>query len=264
MPSETRARFDELLTDEAVRGTQVTMVGVGSVGSWATLALMKMGFSVVVWDEDEVGEENVGTQLYGFGQIGMKKVDALKTLAFLTTDVAVVGTTFLDTRPSNLFTNSINLRVGESDRFPRSVLFVAVDSMDTRKELWEGSKRDRKMWNEEKAKLLPGAYPHFSYTLSPTLWVDVRVGAKYGEVHVIQMDKEDEQEQYERTLYSDAEASVEPCRARMFLPTSMMAVSLATHAIKSFAMGEAYPTWCAVDLDSYMSFGLDGVKKTGN
>lgn len=56
----------------------IVVVGAGSIGSWATLALAKMGCSdLTVIDHDEVSEENIGPQIYGPNDIGKKKVSVL-------------------------------------------------------------------------------------------------------------------------------------------------------------------------------------------
>ena len=60
--------------------TPITIVGVGSIGSYATLALAKLGFTnILVIDDGIVEEENISPQLYRLSDIGRPKVDALKT-----------------------------------------------------------------------------------------------------------------------------------------------------------------------------------------
>lgn len=53
------------------------VIGVGMLGSWTAHALARMLRQVVVWDDDKVGNENVGCQAYSEVEIGVPKTEAI-------------------------------------------------------------------------------------------------------------------------------------------------------------------------------------------
>lgn len=56
----------------------VTVIGLGNIGSHATLALAKMGIrNFIVYDFDTVEEHNIASQSYVLADIGAKKTDAI-------------------------------------------------------------------------------------------------------------------------------------------------------------------------------------------
>lgn len=62
---------------------RVTLCGAGAVGSHLTDNLVRQGArSLRVIDHDAVEPHNVGTQLYGNAEVGVKKADALKNRLF--------------------------------------------------------------------------------------------------------------------------------------------------------------------------------------
>ena len=70
-------RQEDLLPD-SMRGIGINIIGVGAVGSFAALALAKMGFkNIKVFDDDKVEEHNISNQFYKLADIGKLKVDAL-------------------------------------------------------------------------------------------------------------------------------------------------------------------------------------------
>jgi hypothetical protein len=73
-----RSRFAALLPNDMLEDVSVLVVGCGTLGSYAALALAKLGvprFTLV--DPDKVGPENVATQLYGLNDVDEYKVYAL-------------------------------------------------------------------------------------------------------------------------------------------------------------------------------------------
>ena len=71
-------RHTDLIKDIDLNA-KITILGVGSVGSYTALALAKLGFrNLTVVDNGFVDAENISPQYYSMNQIGMKKVDALR------------------------------------------------------------------------------------------------------------------------------------------------------------------------------------------
>jgi len=67
----------ELLTGN-LSEVAVDIIGLGMHGSWVAITMARMGISKMrLWDDDEVGEENLETQAYRPVDVGRKKTDAL-------------------------------------------------------------------------------------------------------------------------------------------------------------------------------------------
>src|SRR3990167_6840796 len=68
----------------------ITVIGAGGIGSWATLALAKMGCSnISVIDFDKVEIKNTPSQIYTMSQKGKNKVSALKETVKILTGVDI-------------------------------------------------------------------------------------------------------------------------------------------------------------------------------
>ncbi len=68
----------------------VTIIGVGSVGSWLALNMASVGCTdITVWDADDVESHNVPMSAYGRRDVGKLKVRALAELVELKTGVRI-------------------------------------------------------------------------------------------------------------------------------------------------------------------------------
>lgn len=118
-----RLRQRDLIPELALE-TEVTIIGAGAVGSFLALSLAKMGIQTIrVIDHDTVSEENVGAQIYGPGQIGKPKVDALQETLLQLASKEIIA---------------LNQKY-EKGVF-RGIVISAVDNMETRKLVWENHK----------------------------------------------------------------------------------------------------------------------------
>jgi len=107
-----------------VKGTKVTIVGAGGIGSWAALSLARTGFDVTVFDDDVVEEHNIGGQLFSHQHIGLSKVEALNRVIkyFCGTSItAVVG------------------KVSSCPGNDTAIVILAVDNLDTRRKVVESA-----------------------------------------------------------------------------------------------------------------------------
>ena len=81
-------------TEEAVAklsGLRLALCGAGAVGSNLADNLVRQGFARLrVIDHDKIEEHNVGTQLYGESEVGLWKVEALRTRLFRAAGVEIV------------------------------------------------------------------------------------------------------------------------------------------------------------------------------
>jgi len=104
---------------------KITIIGVGGIGSWAALALAKMGIkNIVLMDYDVVKAHNVGCTTYRKEDIGKLKVQAMKESL-----MGIVSN--LDARPVK-FIPTFSLH---------GLVISCVDSMATRKEIFEVATR---------------------------------------------------------------------------------------------------------------------------
>ena len=80
-------------TEEAIAkiaALRLALCGVGAVGSNLADNLVRQGFSKLrAIDHDKVEEHNVGTQLYGESEVGLWKVEALRTRLFRAAGVEI-------------------------------------------------------------------------------------------------------------------------------------------------------------------------------
>jgi molybdopterin/thiamine biosynthesis adenylyltransferase len=104
------------------------IIGAGATGSWAALTAAKMGWhNFVIWDLDLVESHNLPNQAYDLEHVGSKKVIALKNvLKRFNPNISVK--TF-----DHFFDASNPDHVSELSDY----VFIAVDSLDTRKAIYE-------------------------------------------------------------------------------------------------------------------------------
>lgn len=102
--------------------TKITIIGAGSVGSFITLSLAKMGFSnLEVFDDDVVAPHNLPNQFYRIKDLGKPKVKALAEIIYGFEDIKI--TTHNSRYTGQLLTSDI--------------IISAVDSIPMRREIWE-------------------------------------------------------------------------------------------------------------------------------
>lgn len=107
------------------------IIGVGATGSWAALTAAKMGWhKFQIWDLDLVESHNLPNQAYGVQHVGMKKVDALEQVLKEFNPAIIV-------EKHDYFFDATNpLHTTELTDY----LFIAVDSLDTRKAIYQVAK----------------------------------------------------------------------------------------------------------------------------
>lgn len=117
----------EFFNPSAVQG-QVHIVGCGSVGSTVAETLARCGISnMTLWDDDTVVPHNISNQMFRHTDIGKKKVSALHSiLAEINPDITI-----------SIKDNGWH---GES---MSGFIFMCVDSIETRKAIFEKHKRSR-------------------------------------------------------------------------------------------------------------------------
>lgn len=195
--SRHRELFDpEKFTDP------VTIIGAGATGSWLALALAKLGLiDITVYDFDVVEEHNIPNQaydLYGWdskdfnltqkaGDIGVAKVKALsdKIATATGTQIKIKNEQFIDQRLAG-------------------VVFLMVDSMKARKEIWENS---------------------IKMKLSVKHLIEPRMGLDMGRIYNVNPMDLNHIKEYENTYYDDDTAEVSACGNSMTVISSALGVT---------------------------------------
>ena len=189
----------------------IVVVGAGGIGSPLTLALAKMGVKpIYVYDFDKVVEHNIPNQLYSPSSIGRHKVHALSALVHKLTGERIMP------YPS---------RWGETEKTPPfDILISAVDSISSRREIWETVK-DRNI----------------------TL-IDPRMGGEVMEVHVVRPKKD--AAYYEGTLHADPLPLA--CTARAIIYTSFAISAITADVAKKVINGEDCPRRVVFDMKNFL------------
>ena len=151
---------------------EITVGGMGTIGSWLSFFLTRASFPLVIYDFDSVDITNVeGGQLYPRNAIGK-----LKTEAFL--DMSIVYSGFTEIEVCSEFT---------TDSMISDVCVAGFDNMRARKLMWEAWKAND---NRE-------------------LFIDGRLSAENFQIYVVKRD--DDYTKYEATLFEDNEVEELPC-----------------------------------------------------
>jgi hypothetical protein len=100
---------------------EVTLGGVGGIGSWLAILLGRLGVSMYIHDFDLIDETNMAGQAYSLNQIGSPKMDAVEAqVKSLCGDIVI--------EKMGLFTK---------DSFVCPIVFSAFDNMSARKLMFE-------------------------------------------------------------------------------------------------------------------------------
>jgi len=190
----------DLVTEEALL-TPIAIVGCGGIGTFAALALAKMGCrDLTLYDDDRVEGHNIPNQLYRVEDVGKAKVDALAEILKI----------FAGLSPS------IRRERVDGQRL-MGIVVAGIDSMKARKTLWQKSIR---------------------YRASVPLYLDARMGGEVARLYTIRPADPDDVRFYERTLYEDTEAFEPPCTAAAIIYNGFSIAALIASQVKKFLMGE--------------------------
>jgi len=194
----------DLFSPEKFGDKPVHIVGCGATGSWIAYQLAKMGVSNLhLWDFDEVENHNLPNQIFRLKDVGRSKVEALAEIIKEATGIVptshnepVVGGTKLS-----------------------GIVFLLVDSMDARKDIWNGS---------------------IKFKLDVELMIETRMAIDNGRVYAIRSSNPGDIKLWEGTLYSDDEAEESACSNRSIAPTVGYIASVAVWKLIKFFNDEDY------------------------
>jgi hypothetical protein len=157
--------------------TRLNVIGSGGIGSLFTVLAGKLGIGeIVIFDNDLVEAHNLPNQFFPLDKVGHTKVDALKGVIEAMTIAEV-------THRHERYDGTEKLR---------GLVVSGVDSMEARKQIWQGIKGN---------------------FLVPRYW-DARIGGEKILIYSVNPRSPVECELFEKTLYSDEDAVDDPCTRR--------------------------------------------------
>lgn len=179
----------------------VTVIGLGGLGSPIAFALAKMGCPrIALFDPDRVEPHNLPNQLFRPADVDSAKVDAMARMLNEYTGCAV------ESVPESVVEQPLH-----------GLVVCAVDSMAARRSIWERSVR---------------------YRAGILLYIDARMGGEVGRVLTTVPVDPRSVVRYEATLHGDDEASVEPCTAQATIYGTFGVASLVVNQVKRHARAE--------------------------
>jgi molybdopterin/thiamine biosynthesis adenylyltransferase len=189
--------------DEAKADVPITVIGAGSLGSWAVLGLAKLGFKdITVFDFDTVELHNVPNQLYRPSTVGMFKAIALQQEVSGMTNIAVRG---------------------YAERFTiqelTPIVICLVDNMEVRERVFK----------------------RCCVNATVKVFIDGRMGGQSYRVYAVDTSKPEDQELYKRNWYPDEQGSQEECTARGVGYNAVSCAMDVVNLAKRSVMGEKYP-----------------------
>lgn len=206
-------RQQDVVDAEKLANLQVTLIGLGSIGSVTGLYLAKMGVcKLTCFDADVVDIHNLSNQAYGMSDVGLLKADAFSILVENQTGV---------------LPNTIGMQF--DGRQLSGVVISAVDSMESRKAIW---KRIRDQ-------------------ASVQLYIDSRMALDTMDIYIVRPQVKADRVSYSQTLVSDDQTLQEPCTARTICYTPLMAASIICSLVKRYVNEEQLPHRVILDLATW-------------
>lgn len=176
------------------RNDKVVVIGAGSIGSYTTFGLARMGVKyITVIDYDKVENHNLPNQFFSEHELmeGIPKVLALeKTINMIIKDCKIMT---VDSKIEASLDSMLNTNP--------HVIIVTVDNMKTRKFIYD--------------ELIRQSYRGWL--------IDARVGGENVNIFTVDMSGriDDSRQQYKETIWEDSEVPELPCSARSVVDISM-------------------------------------------
>jgi molybdopterin/thiamine biosynthesis adenylyltransferase len=193
----------------------VHIIGCGGIGSSTALYLAKMGVhNITLWDFDNFEIHNLPNQMCRLEDIGKPKTDAVADIIESFEGVEV------NTKETH-FNGNVEVN---------SVIVMAVDSMETRKEIWNLIKKQ-----------------------PIRTVIDGRMGLTALNVYAVDPTSQTQVKYYELTLWDSKEIADVPCTAKATIFTAGLIASIICGHLIKIANGKNIPCEIAMEaMDYYM------------
>lgn len=196
--------------------SHITVIGAGSIGSFISLTLAKLGFNqITVFDGDIVEEHNLPNQFYRITDVNKPKVEALQEIVHQFT-----GTTITC---HNKFVENVMEQIQvEQDM----IIIFALDSLDVRKKL------------------------ALQLEMYPAVIVDPRMGGEGWSIFVTHIEDETEYKEYLQTL--NGTPSKLPCGAQSIIYTILNVSSEVARIVKQLEKKEPTKNIIKREMNNYL------------
>lgn len=202
--AEATSRFSGAIWYDKIKEQDVTVVGVGGIGSWTSLLISRLGVkSLTLYDDDTVELGNISGQFYSSNDVDRFKVDAIQA-AINRYSVYYNAT-------------SINQKF-ESNSMVSPVVISCLDSMSARRTVfnaWRCAVNN----SEDKSKFL---------------FIDGRLSAETLQVFAVPGDDDSAIKRYKESIFPDYEADTEVCSYKQTSFMANMIASLITNVFVNY------------------------------
>ncbi len=196
-----------------------TVIGLGGIGSFAAVALAKLGLPTLsLIDFDSVEPHNVPNQFFTTEQVGLPKALAIADTCESLSDTQVHAVTM-----------SFNDAVTCDDPYVHTPIIISgLDSMAARMDIWD------------QVRMKPRT----------KLYLDARIAGQLMMIYAVNPMNVDDIDRYERTLHTDAEAVPAPCTERGVIDVGMVIGGLITRLTRSHYAGDTIDAITLLNLDT--------------
>jgi molybdopterin/thiamine biosynthesis adenylyltransferase len=208
------SRQSEFVDADQARGTHVSVLGLGTVGSHAAVELARLGIgSLYVVDGDAVEPENLPSQAYNLTDVGRTKVEACAERVQNVSDHVQV------TAEQKMLAGGEVFRPGP--------VVLAVDSMQARKAILELSVAHRP---------------------SHSLLIDARMAGRTLQLYAFNPCENAALERWQAEWFDDSVALQVPCGGRSVSYIGATVGGLIASYVQRHLKGEPLPFFCQLDL----------------
>lgn len=222
MSDQRFSRHSSLTNLDRLAEIKITMIGLGSLGSWGLINLIKMGCKhITVWDFDKVEIQNFANQIYSHHDAGHLKTNVMRgIIEDYLTEEEFQAVKFINDRY-------------EGQKLKSEVAISATDNMAARKTLWEAAK-----------------------TGHPQLFLDARMGGPLIQHFCIKAKDGEDIQWFEdpvaEWLFDDDAPDIEPrlCTEKGIIYGAQMGALHYANALSLYAANRIndYPRWAQYDL----------------
>ena len=198
------------IIDPTILDMPIVVVGAGSIGSWATMALAKMGCSdITIIDPEKVGEENIGAQIFGLEDVGKEKVNVLAD------------------RIEKELGEEIKCYVSKGEdvlpTLPKTILILALDSLEARKKCLLANQLN-----------------------TPAFIIDVRMKAELISAYLV--FDQPSSKNYRKSLDNTVKVDAGKCSEKGVIYNTFFCAGLVASLVKKIANKEELPRSICIDL----------------
>lgn len=213
-------RQADLVDQDRVRALHVNILGLGTVGSHAAVELARFGVgSLTLIDPDVVEAHNLPSQAYAVTDLGRLKNEACAERVRAVSDHVRI-----DARP---------LRLAGGESLPPGPVILAVDDMDARRAITEGS---------------------LAWRGTHSLVIDGRMAGRLLQLYCFDPNDQDALDGWLKSWFPQDEASPVPCGGRSVSYIGAFVGSMIASLVHRQLDGQPLPPFTQIDLEHLTVF----------